>query len=376
MYKNSLLILVMKIVLSLLTVFPITVDAGYNIQSNKVSIYDKNNSPYRGVVEHAFKKFNVPYEITSSLGSNNENLSIIFDITEVDVVTLPKHYIVFQTADLSKYQLSHHDIQKLSEAVAVWDYSKENIQKYGPNIRNYYYMPHSYEYADPVIIPCFLPPSVLPAYKKLLTYSNEKNTDISSHLPALFFYSLKTDPQLILEVGISSGESSRALHDVCELCDARLIGIDIVPWTKESYADKKHAQWLLMNSLNFGEYYANSEFKNTLFDVIFLDTSHLFQETMQEIKILTPLLKKNGVMMFHDSNVTPLDNNTAYLRINGTKGEALGNTQGVTHALKYSFSIDFDHTAYVNKYFVKDNVSWHMIHYPFCNGLTVLTKLN
>jgi hypothetical protein len=79
--------------------------------------------------------------------------------------------------------------------------------------------------------------------------------------------------------------------------------------------------------------------------------------------------------MFHDSNVTPLNNNTAYVRLNNTSGVAIGNPRGVTQALKEFLNLDFDESRYINQVCAHNGSSWRIIHYPFCNGLTVLTYL-
>jgi len=347
----------------------------YFDQVQKVYIYSKTDSIHSESIKAIFNKFGVKYEIVNAIDNDDKNLYIIFDIFNLDEKTLPKYYIAYQSLDLDKSEIADDYLNKLFKAVAVWDYKMQNIVKYRSLIHNYYYMPGDYEYADPVILPCFLPLEVLPVYKKVLVQSNNVDTDSSSHLPAIFTYSYLKQPARILEVGVASGGTTSTFHRAAQFSNAKLIGVEIQDQFAPTYSNLNNALFLCMDDLDFPEYYKNSEFNNKKMDVIFIDTSHEYEHTLQEIKIFAPLLDENGLMLFHDSNVTPLHNNTKYLRLNNTAGFAHGNSKGVTYALKEYFSVSFDESKYFNSNIVKDNFIWKMIHYPFCNGLTVLKKM-
>ena len=85
------------------------------------------------------------------------------------------------------------------------------------------------------------------------------------------------------------------------------------------------------------------------------------------------LLADKGIISFHDANVTPENNYTTYTRLNGSRSNVgAGNPRGVAPAIKEFFGIEFDESKYENIVFQKDGLSWHMIHYPFCNGLTLI----
>jgi len=341
-----------------------------------VLIYDPTSSAHSDTVKNTLTTLNISFEVTDTLNTNDDTLYIIFNVESVDASNLPKNYIAYQTLDLSSNPIALDYEQKLSKAIAVWDYSRINITKYNSRIFHYNFLPANYAYADPVVLPCLLPLSTLKNYKELLAYSNKENTDISSHLPTMFYYTVMQNPKLILEAGVRGGESTLAFNEAIKYCNSEIIGIDLERQCELAYSKITNSTFICINDMNFQHYYNNSRFNQTLFDVVFVDTSHEYHHTMGEITIFAPLLNKNGIMMFHDSNVTPLNNNTGYIRLNESYGSAHGNPHGVTQALKEYFSINFNENAYCNFNFVKDNTTWQMIHYPFCNGLTVVKKLD
>ncbi|MFZ5953842.1 MAG: CmcI family methyltransferase [Candidatus Dependentiae bacterium] len=340
--------------------------------NSKVFIHGYHDN-YTQPLLNILKKFNINYEQTSMF-DNNDALYIIFDAHQLNKKDFPQHYIIYQTLDLSGAYLTSDYNEKLSNAIAVWDYNSSNINHYR-HLYNYYYFPANYEYADPVILPCFLPTRALDSYKQMLIYSNQKDTDISSHIPALFTYTLLLNPNLIVEAGVRGGQSTKPFYQALQLCSATMIGLDIEPSYAAAYNALKNTLFIHMDDLNFVNYYQNSDYKNTPIDLIFIDTSHLYEHTLAEIKMFVPLLNTQGIIAFHDSNVTPLPNHS-FMRINGTTDSAPGNTRGVTQALKEYFALEFNEHYYVNTTFIKDGNTWHMVHYPFCNGLTFLQKRN
>ncbi len=334
-----------------------------------------NNSVCAQTVIKALQATDTPFELVDSLHSDDsQNLYIICDAFKLHFANLPKYYIIYQSLDLMYSEITSNYQRILANSVAIWDYSLENIVKYKDTNSNYYYMPIDYVYSDFITLPCSLPTSTLDAYRELLIYSNQKDTDISSHLPALFCYAFLQNPRIIVEAGVRGGESTKPLYRASQLCKAQLIGIDIHPmWAKASYDAMENAFCLEMNDVDFANYYLNSPFKNQKLDLVFIDTSHEYEHTLQEITVFVPLLGDHGSLLFHDSNVIPLAN-SGYIRLNGSKDFAPGNPRGVTQAIKEYFSIDFDEYSYVKMTFTRGGTTWHMVHYPFCNGLTVIRK--
>jgi len=322
-----------------------------------------------------FDEFGVVYDIVETIIPDDKNLYVIFNICEIDQTSLPKYYIAAQSADLTNNKYYSNCLDKLKNAIVVWDYSNDNIKNYSNLTHNYFYFPKKYEYADPILLVCFLPLEALFDYRDLVVYSNKKNSDISSHLPTIFCYCLMANPQFMVEAGVRNGESTIPLSRALKLINAMLVGIDISSSSEKVYTNIKNAKFVCMDDLNFINFYNNSPFKNKEIDLIFIDTSHLYRHTLKEIEIFKPLLSTKGIMIFHDSFVTPI-NGTHYSRLNGTIGGGWGgNTNGVTVAIKEYFSIAFDESKYTNITFVHNNNLWQLIHYPFCNGLAILKKI-
>lgn len=349
----------------------------FSTGNSNLFLVSNGNTEHIEIVKKALDNQSIPYtQINTIAEKESQSLYIIFDLFKSAIEELPQYYITYQSLDLTKNPLNADYSKKLSKSIAVWDYSFANINRYSSSISQYYYFPKDYEFADTVILPCQLPLATLEEYKKVLVYSNNINGDISSHLPAIFCYTVIQQPKFIVEAGVRGGESTSAFLKALKFCDtAHLIGLDIEPSTASSYPISNNTSFVCMNDLDFLNYYNNSFMQNSKIDVIFIDTSHLYEHTLQELGIFEPLLSENGIMMFHDSNVTPLNNNTGYVRINGTYGSAAGNTRGVTQALKEYFAVSFDESKYCNFILEKNGIFWQLIHYPYCNGLTILKKL-
>jgi hypothetical protein len=322
---------------------------------NIIYVY-KDESQYKKNVTDAFDKLKIPYQTVDAIKDPNK-LYILFDVYNWQEDSLPKYFIAYQTLDLENYLLSTEYGNKLSRAVAIWDYSHKNINQYRSRIFNYYYFPLNYEFIDPACLACKLPLEALTAYREILMYSNSKNTDISSHLPTLYCYAVMQRPNIIVESGVRGGESTIPLHKAQAYCSAKLIGLDVSQDCAQIYAKIPNSLFLCMDDLQFPNYCKN-HWQNQKMDMIFIDTSHLYWHTLAEIKAFVPLLTKNGSLVFHDSN--------------GPE-----HTWGVKKALKEYLSTEFDENKYIDLYqHSVDGIFWHMIHYPFCNGLTVLKKVD
>lgn len=366
----------MKQVMLLLVLLSNTI---IGFSNTTIYVVPNGNTKHYELVKNTLENQNVNFAVIESIKvKEDQSLYIIFNIETITHALLPKHYIVYQSRNLNTCLITNDYLEKLSNAVAVWDCSFSNIEKYKNNVHNYLVFPdHTfYEYADTLMIPCRLPIAMLATYKELLNYSNAHNTDISSHLPSIFFYTVLQNPDVIVEAGVRGGESTIAFEKVLQFCNAHLLGIDIEPACNAVYKRCPHSLFVCMDDLEFGKYYKhNLQFKRKI-DVIFIDTSHLYAHTLAEIKLFAPMLNKNGILMFHDSNVTPLNDNCDYLRLNGTMCHVGHyNTRGVTQAIKEYFSLSFDEAQYQNISCSVGDQNWNIIHYPYCNGLTIARKL-
>ncbi|MEX0939742.1 MAG: hypothetical protein WDZ41_00100 [Candidatus Babeliales bacterium] len=327
----------------------------YYVQQNTILIYSKNTI----AINKILNKFNIQYENIQNKNYSDDNLYIISgDASSMHVATLPKYYIFHQTSNLHK-GLSANALTLFSNAIAVWDCSWDNINRYKNRIKNYYYLPdENYEFLDPIILPCFLPIKALSAYRKLLEYSNSKPSDISMHVPGLFCHCVFQNPELIIEAGVRWGDGSTIpLYEAKKLLNSYLIGLDIVNYS-HIYSKLNSCLFLQINDLEFPLYLQQKiNIQKKEIDFVFIDTTHDYLHTKKEIEMFTSILSKHGTLGFHDSNPLP------------------GDPDGVKIALKEYFNLNFDESRYGNYIVKKDQDMWNIIHYPFCNGMTIAKRI-
>jgi hypothetical protein len=101
-------------------------------------------------------------------------------------------------------------------------------------------------------------------------------------------------------------------------------------------------------------------------DVLFIDTSHLYEHTRQEIAAWFPFLAARGTAIFHDTNMGAL-----YRRADGTLGRGWDNERGVIRAIEEFLGTRYDESCP----FVDLRGEWIVSHDPLCNGLTTLNRL-
>jgi cephalosporin hydroxylase len=127
-----------------------------------------------------------------------------------------------------------------------------------------------------------------------------------------------------------------------------------------------------MNDVIFPAYFKTLNFNKKSVDFVFIDTSHEYEHTLQEITAFSSILSDTGILSFHDSNVAIAHP----VRINGTTcPSGLNNPKGVTDGLKTYFNIAFDESKYCNIMVEKDGYLWNLINYPYCYGLAVVKRI-
>jgi hypothetical protein len=348
-------------------------------QKQKVRIYPNGSKRAQGVI-NLFEKLGIGYEMVNALHADASKLYIIFDAFNVAPELLPKHYIVYQTRNLEVEMLDHEYMNILEDAIAIWDYSWANIDVYRHLISHYAYLPERCDCADPVMLPCLLPTAVLKNYKHVLIDSNTDDTAISSHLPALFCYAYANYPKVIVEDGVADGHSSRIFNRVAHLLDAQLLGVEVNKDHEAIYKPLSNGLFLHMKDLNFADYYAKSFFKNLPIKIIFIGITYSYQHSMQALSHFVPLLANGGIIILRDTNPIPLTvkGKPGWWRLNNTYGQMPKGSKimcdGLAKALSNFFDIDFNVDKYQSIFFRQGDTNWHLVHYPFCNGLTVLKK--
>lgn len=343
--------------------------------TNEINIYCGNNEKAYDLIRNSIERCGITLKKVDKLDKNNKKLHIIFDAFNIPFEYFPTYYIAYQTLDLDEVPLTKSYFKKLEHAIAIWDSSWKNIGKYSLLLDNYCYF--SEELIDPLMLPCLIPVDSLFNYKEILRYSNAKDTDISSHLPALFAHCMIKKPKLVIEVGVRGGESTRAFKNALDFFDVKLIGVDINATSAYVYKklNIKNAEFKIMDDLDFSAWWDKSAYREMKADIIFIDTSHCYGHTIKELEIFVPLLEAKGTLVFHDTNMCPLPNAT-YQRINNTRGTGWDNKKGVIRAIKDFFSMSFNEEEYTSLHFSSKDSNWTLLHYPYCNGLTLITRLD
>jgi len=130
----------------------------------------------------------------------------------------------------------------------------------------------------------------------------KRGTDIHQHLVTLHDLVTSIRAQLVLELGVNTGESTIALLEAVHATGGMLISVDQqdLPQTRpmlERYGLTGKWQFHLSDDVTFGLAWP----KDKKADLIFVDTSHQYEHTKKEIEIYEPILRPGGIMVFHDT---------------------------------------------------------------------------
>jgi hypothetical protein len=215
------------------------------------------------------------------------------------------------------------------------------------------------------------PPAFIPSDLKELDEIGErslKRTVINEHLVTLFIESLIINPNVIVELGVGKGHSNFVLERVARLCNSHLVSVDIDDCSKVSSYEK----WVFIQK---DDIYFAKEFESWCqernitpkIDVLFIDTSHIYEHTLQEINSYFPLLSERSKVFFHDSNLSEL-----FFRKDGSMEIGWNNDRGVIRALEKYFNRSFNE----KESFIGLLDGWLIQHYHYCTGFTVLEKVN
>lgn len=206
-----------------------------------------------------------------------------------------------------------------------------------------------------------------PALKEIRLRSL-RSTDIASHLEEIFRVADAAAPRVIVELGVRQGESTFALERAARHNNAYLVSVDV----EDCMESSGYERWIFIQSddVEFAKSYPDWAFERGLqptLDVLFIDTSHLYEHTKAEIQAWFPLLSERGVVLLHDTNLRRI-----YRRHDWTIGSGWDNQRGVVRALEDFFGARFNE----RRAFELDLDGWRLSHRPLCNGLTVLHRLD
>lgn len=201
-----------------------------------------------------------------------------------------------------------------------------------------------------------------------ITAHATKRSDINEHLSTLFSEGITIHPKLVVELGVRTGESTFVFEKVAKFCDSVLISVDLDPcirfssWTKWWFVQQ--------DDIPFAKEFPNfckEKNINTKIDLLFIDTSHLYEHSLAEIASWFPLLADKCKVIFHDTNMQEV-----FHRNDKSIGLGWNNNRGVIRAIEEYFNTSFDET----KNFKTIINGFLITHYSNCSGLTILERIN
>lgn len=119
--------------------------------------------------------------------------------------------------------------------------------------------------------------------------------DIIDHLDFLRRVCLEVEAEYILELGTRTGNSTQAFLDAANVLNAKVVSVDIDPnpGVPDKVRDDPRWEFHCKDSLEF--------IPKQNIDVLFIDTSHTYLRTIEELRRYAPGVKGSGVILLHDT---------------------------------------------------------------------------
>lgn len=212
------------------------------------------------------------------------------------------------------------------------------------------------------------------AYEVKPTEGARISSDISDHLPVLQFMVNAAKPKTILELGTRDGQSTRIFCEYVQAKGATGFSCDLsaapeflekhVSWTHFEMDDLELASLLKEEQ----KWPNGSNFKGL--DFCFIDTSHEYQHTVDEIEAFWPLGNPGAFFVFHDTNMSSSTNR----RIDGSLNTGWDNKRGVVRAIEEYFYLSLKENSLFVLQRPNEKIN-SLLHFPWCNGMTLIQKV-
>lgn len=134
----------------------------------------------------------------------------------------------------------------------------------------------------------------------------EGGTDISAHLPVLYGLAFLPSVRRILEIGVGSGYSTRAMYAGLEHSGGGfLCSVDILDCSRAlPCRDDSGVEWrFVQGHSSLDEKRIERELGDTPVDLVFLDGFHSFKQVVLDVSawVTRERLRSGGLVVFHDS---------------------------------------------------------------------------
>lgn len=188
---------------------------------------------------------------------------------------------------------------------------------------------------------------------------------LSGHLSTLFWECMRNKPGLLVEIGVRGGQSTAVFCNAAQNYDGAVISVDIED--TDFYTDYPRWSFFKERSQDLAGRFQDVKSNLALsdIDVLFLDSSHLYDETREELTAWLPHVAPGGLIICHDTAMGRI-----YRHADGTLRRGWNNHRGVTRALEEVLDISLDE----RRNFVGIQNGWVVRHSPLSSGLTMLAR--
>lgn len=197
-------------------------------------------------------------------------------------------------------------------------------------------------------------------------------SDIVDHLPTLYMAVQTVNAKLVVELGTRGGESTRSLLAGIEETGGRMLSVDIDDCETRVRLGGQAKNWVFHqgDDVAFGrelfEPWCRTNDLSPEIDLLFIDTSHHYDHTKQEIDTWSKFVRRGGLMVFHDTNME----RGVYRRQDNSYGLGWDNQRGVILAVQEFVGVSWDE----HDWFADRTSDWIIQHFPNCSGLTILLR--
>lgn len=130
------------------------------------------------------------------------------------------------------------------------------------------------------------------------------HSDIVDHLQFMRDTVIRYQDAVVIEMGVRSGNSTSALLSGAVLVNGSLWSVDISPPQVPPDWHSIPAWHFMQGDSVSGEVLAWMPEKA---DVVFMDTSHTFDQQLAELRAYMPRIRPGGIVMIHDTQCLPGD---------------------------------------------------------------------
>ena len=123
-------------------------------------------------------------------------------------------------------------------------------------------------------------------------------SDISDHLPRLFAEVDRWEDPVVLELGVRSGNSTAAFLAAVEKNGGHV-------WSVDVSRPRVPMEWFESDIWTFieGDDLGVADLLPQTVDVLFIDTSHAYRQTLLELELYAPRVRPGGVILLHDTEL-------------------------------------------------------------------------